>query len=391
MSPTQSTTYYATAAGCADSTFAYIHVDLDSLGGGGMPVSISRIEANDPSECGRCDGSIVLHGVAPHHIDSVFYMYNGVFNPVYTDSAASDSTITIRGLCAGAYTNIYLKVGTCMSNVVSANLTTVPLVSSFNLRTGLGCTNDTAFTVNTSTPAGFSSVWTFGDASPASTYPISVVHAYSAQGTYTIKHVYSNAYGCRDSSTQTVTFNHPLTSVFTASAYTVCKGDPITFTNTSVGNGATYRWDFGDGGSSILQNPTYNFAAAGEYAVVLTVTDTIHCTAKSVAKIEVISVIAKTDVVDTIVCLRNSMQLFGTATVTPSRFTNLVYNWSPATNLSDATVTNPFFFGIGDFTYDFTATLLPYGCSSTAREIIHSKPPLSLSHLTPSQSIVLGE
>lgn len=39
------------------------------------------------------------------------------------------------------------------------------------------------------------------------------------------------------------------------------------------GHALTYAWDFGDGSSSTLQKPTKTFAAAGSYAVRLTVTD----------------------------------------------------------------------------------------------------------------------
>lgn len=44
------------------------------------------------------------------------------------------------------------------------------------------------------------------------------------------------------------------------------------FVNMSNGNGLTYAWDFGDGSTSNLQNPTHTFAA-GTYTVCLYVTD----------------------------------------------------------------------------------------------------------------------
>jgi PKD repeat protein len=52
-------------------------------------------------------------------------------------------------------------------------------------------------------------------------------------------------------------------------------GASILFTDNSTDDGfiASWDWDFGDGSTSTTQNPTHSFAAAGTYAVSLTVTD----------------------------------------------------------------------------------------------------------------------
>ena len=46
----------------------------------------------------------------------------------------------------------------------------------------------------------------------------------------------------------------------------------ISFTNTSSGDNLSYNWNFGDGQTSILQNPTHTFQA-GAWEVTLTVTN----------------------------------------------------------------------------------------------------------------------
>ncbi len=50
----------------------------------------------------------------------------------------------------------------------------------------------------------------------------------------------------------------------------------ITFTNTSSG-ATTFAWDFGDGGTSTLQNPTHTYTANGSYTVKLVCTQTGGC------------------------------------------------------------------------------------------------------------------
>ena len=45
----------------------------------------------------------------------------------------------------------------------------------------------------------------------------------------------------------------------------------LAFTNTSTGDGLEYYWDFGDGNTSTLRNPTHTFVNVDVYSVTLTV------------------------------------------------------------------------------------------------------------------------
>ena len=53
--------------------------------------------------------------------------------------------------------------------------------------------------------------------------------------------------------------------------------EDVNFTDLSVGNAIAWNWDFGDGGSSNEQNPTYQYQAKGQYTITLTTTDQIGC------------------------------------------------------------------------------------------------------------------
>lgn len=392
VSPTVPTTYKATAAGCSDSTFSFIHVDL-SLGAGsaGSPVHITSLSHTNPTECGRCNASVTLTGINPHQIDSIFYSIGGVPQPILVDSAMDDSIITINNLCAGVYDYFYVKVGRCRSNSIPVTIVDPAFTAGFTLEALPGCTNDSVKLTNTSSPAGYTSVWTYGDGTGEDSAYASPTHVYAAQGTYGITLIYKNPYGCRDTAYGTVTFDHPLTSVFSPSASSVCLGTPITFTNSSVGNGATFTWDFGDGTSSTEITPTHTYSQAGDFTVVLTVLDTIPCAVSSSQVMNVVSVKSELDFHDTTVCLRDSMDLLARVTVLPSSVTNVTYQWTPASNLSDATITDPRFFGQGVYTYTFTATAWPLGCTGTDVLRIDSKPPLVLTNVTANQTVALGE
>ncbi|MEM7102579.1 MAG: Ig-like domain-containing protein [Bacteroidota bacterium] len=60
-------------------------------------------------------------------------------------------------------------------------------------------------------------------------------------------------------------------AAFTPSAPCVCNNSPISFDNLSTG-GSTFYWDFGDGNSSTMFEPTHQYDTPGTYTVTLYVT-----------------------------------------------------------------------------------------------------------------------
>ena len=395
VSPTVPTTYIAAAAGCSDTTFAYVHAlpaggSGGSGAGGSVNLHITSGSSTNPTACGVCDGTITLTGINPGQIDSVIYTYNGVLQPYLVMTASGpDSSITLTGLCAGVYGNIHVKVGNCISNAVTETLADPAFTAGFSTSIHLGCTHDSVFCTNTSTPPGYTCTWNFGDGS-ALDYTYDPVHIYSAQGTYTIQLNYTNGH-CVSDTNETVTISHPLTSSFTTSANSVCLGTVVSFTNTSVANSPSYLWTFGDGGSSTLTNPVYNYLAGGNYTVTLQVTDFLNCVATSTTDISVIDVHIRTDFHDTIVCLRDSMPLITYTTVVPEpAITGLSYTWNPANNLGDPTAAIPNFLGIGNYTYTVSVSTVPLGCTATDVLNIHSFPPVVLTGVTASQTIANG-
>jgi gliding motility-associated-like protein len=114
----------------------------------------------------------------------------------------------------------------------------------------------------------------------------------------------------------------------------ICIPDPVVFQNNSA-NGNSFFWDFGDGTTSTLINPSHVYAAAGQYIVSLLVTDTNNCYASDSLTFVVNLGDFQGGVVqpNINVCLGQLAQLeaFGGAT----------YLWSPAQFLSNANIANP--------------------------------------------------
>lgn len=75
---------------------------------------------------------------------------------------------------------------------------------------------------------------------------------------------------CGSDTTYKTIYDYSLTANFTSN-YTPDNNAPIeiSFTNLST-NSLTYSWDFGDGSTDTLVNPSHNYTNNGEYTVVLT-------------------------------------------------------------------------------------------------------------------------
>jgi len=405
VSPSVTTTYVACALGCQDTTKSYIKIDPSTIyftGGSGLPY-INHTSFSNPTVCGECNGSITIHGLAPHHVDSIFYTFNGAAMPILIDSADVDSNITLSHLCAGTYDHIYVKVLDCPSNSVGPFvLSAPPLGINLDYSVKYGCHGDAVQFINNSTPSGaaYESYWNFTNTvgSSDTSNLISPEAIYYPQGIYTVSFTYSTIYGCHVDTTFAVTLLHPLVPGFTSNFDTVCLGTPIVFTNTSTSpNMPTYSWDFGDGSSlSTATNPTHMYGQGGDYVTVLTVTDTIGCDSSVSEPIRVVYVATNTSIPDTSVCLSDSMLMHAFYTLVPPNSDSIVFQWSPGNNLGITTNQTAYFMGVGTFTYTFTATAypsmiqVPLGCAASDTEHINSYPPVALVNVTANQTILSG-
>ncbi|AKB50411.1 Chitin binding protein [Methanosarcina barkeri str. Wiesmoor] len=126
-----------------------------------------------------------------------------------------------------------------------------------------------AFTdTSTGTPAKWK--WTFGDG--AKSFAQNPKHKYSKAGRYTVSLTVKNDKG---SNTITKTeyikvITKPVAS-FSASPTSGKAPLNVAFTDTSTGTPAKWKWTFGDGAKSFVQNPKHKYSKAGNYTISLTV------------------------------------------------------------------------------------------------------------------------
>jgi PKD repeat protein len=101
---------------------------------------------------------------------------------------------------------------------------------------------------------------------------------FTTPGSYLVALAVDNGCGF-DTAYTTITVDPSPTASFTYPS-SICQGDTALFISTSSisnGNIVGYLWDFGDGDTSILQNPSHIFNASGSFDVTLIVTSYNGC------------------------------------------------------------------------------------------------------------------
>ena len=126
-------------------------------------------------------------------------------------------------------------------------------------------------------PGAFRYFWNFGDGQ-------------SENGSNVINHVFMNIttvpvtydvilttksfFGCQSADTmQVVVYPTPVPGFTAAPVSQVIPNATVTFTNSTNPGTWIWTWDFADGNGSTARSPVHTYAAPGEYAVSLTVSN----------------------------------------------------------------------------------------------------------------------
>lgn len=109
-------------------------------------------------------------------------------------------------------------------------------------------------------------LWDFGDGTTSTL--VTPFHQYTSPGTYTVcLTVQDSALGFCDSTCRVVQFS---SGPCFANFQYLQTGNTVTFANASSGNINTFSWDFGDGGTANVANPSHIYSQPGTYQVCLT-------------------------------------------------------------------------------------------------------------------------
>jgi Zn-dependent metalloprotease/chitodextrinase len=115
--------------------------------------------------------------------------------------------------------------------------------------------------------------WNFGDGQTSTLQ--NPVHTYALSGFYTVTLIVSTGMTCQDPDTLIVANGVVIGQVDPIAGFTtqgpLVPGDAVDFTDASLYGPTSWSWNFGDGGTSTMQNPSHTYNAAGDYNVQLTV------------------------------------------------------------------------------------------------------------------------
>lgn len=168
--------------------------------------------------------------------------------------------------------------------------------------------------------------WVFGDGSPVSNAQ-NPCHSYATAGSYNSTLIVTTGDGCTGTLVKTVDVFAVPTAAFTATD--VCEGSLASFTDqsTPLGSVTGWNWNFGDGNSSTVQNPTHNYANSGSFNVKLvTSVGTTGCK-DSITQTVNIFPSPTADFTFTNVCLGDPMPFVDNSSVTGGG-TITGWNWS---------------------------------------------------------------
>lgn len=301
------------------------------------------------------------------------------------------------GVTTTSPVHVYNSIGTYTVSLKTSNIngcvdsakTTVTVnpgvTASFAYSGTTNCTNNLTIVFNNqSNGTANSYVWNFGDGVNSSA--ATPTHTYSNAGTYTISLIATNASGCSDSVSQTVTFDPKPTANFTVTGGTQCvNSNSYSFNNTSV-NGATYLWNFGDGTTSTLQSPTHSYASAGNYSVNLVVTGSAGCSATTSNTLIVAPVpVASFTLGGLNACVSNTVTLNNTTTGATS------YTWDFGNGiLSNQTNPTVTYSTAGVYTITLTATNSNGCIASVSQKVTLLDKPISSFTLVNSATQCVG-
>ncbi|KOF04374.1 hypothetical protein OB69_02370, partial [Roseivirga seohaensis subsp. aquiponti] len=194
-------------------------------------------------------------------------------NPIRTFTTTGDFTVTltVQDTIFG-YTDTFTQT-------ISISVPT----ADFNGSSLFGCGPLTVNFTDASSISGTNTIvgwaWDFGDGQTSTDQ--NPTHVYDKPGNYTVKLRITDSGGCTHEKTRTNYVQVLGPDVKFSATSTTLLGGPgaVTFQDQTAASSpiTSWTWNFGDGSTSNLQNPTHTYATSGTFDVSLTVRDLDGC------------------------------------------------------------------------------------------------------------------
>jgi len=134
------------------------------------------------------------------------------------------------------------------------------------------------FNPNDSLTQNVNKIWYFGDGDSSITD--TVLHIYSTADSFLVSLIETNTYGCKDTATRQVIVHPSPKADFSVNDSSQCfKGNGFSFINSSTISSGTmsYLWNFGNGDTSTVVSPNFNYLHTDTITVKLVAISNLGC------------------------------------------------------------------------------------------------------------------
>ncbi len=200
-----------------------------------------------------------------------------------------------------------------------------------------------------------------------------VLHEFVDSGEIPVTITVENSIGCTDSLTLFVEVLPSPVAAFTSTP--ACEGDLVYFINQSTSpfpwEITNYNWLFGDGNSSAVSNPGYEYPEAGQYEVTLWVKALNGCS-DTISEILTVNPLPVADFNIPEFCLNRSQQLTDNSSVESGNIESWEYEvfWIGTYNIPNPEVSFP---NVGDYPVTLTVTTNA-GCTDSETKTVSVYP-----------------
>ncbi len=195
--------------------------------------------------------------------------------------------------------------------------------------------------------------WNFGDGNTSTEWE--PTHTFSSEGYYDVCLTLTNADGCMGESCMTVHVEDAVVDFQGDNLIATCNPHIVQFEDLS-GTAIAWQWDFGDGGTSTLQNPAHTFTDGGNYEICLTITTEAGCE-RTICKPNYIQVGGPAAQVEYIPGNEGCTPFDVTFNLSGSNIDSYTFDFGDGQTMSETDVTNNNF--SLTHTYDFTGSFSP--------------------------------
>ncbi|HEY0030355.1 MAG TPA: PKD domain-containing protein [Bacteroidia bacterium] len=232
---------------------------------------------------------------------------------------------------AGSWPNTGANVNhatNCNNGTFKFDFQVPPVDADFGVDSTSGCAPFSVTFNNQSSPFG-TYLWDFGGGDTTSLI-YNPTHVYNTPGTYLVTLILNNS-ACKISDTafSYITVYPGITADFGISS-PPCS-NTISLSDSSATAPASWQWNFGDSGTSTLQNPTHTYPSSGSYVVTLIATTVNGCADTTAINFDNSG--GATVNASTTICDGGEAQLSATG--------GFAYSWTPASSLNNAAISNP--------------------------------------------------